>query len=693
MRMTWGADVGWEERGKPPFASVGRGVVAPEQLLVRMTRRYTDHAVGRVMDLLLPAHDKGWRLMPTPRPDLERMSQGRVGPETEILVGGEADARGLVGEDRERFVDEGMEGMVQVASAEMEQAREQAHGAEVLIEDWHELTDFRSELGRVVRDAAMLGTGILCGPVASPMKRSAARMGEDGLVELVVREELVPASRCVSPFNCFPDPEAGSDIQQGSFHWERDWVQRWELLHLLVDPAYRASEVKAALLDGPRGVGVAEEDAEEGGGPSRPVGLTASNRFEIWYGYMDLPVDALTGMGCDCGEAESGAVIPARVELVGDRIIRAELNPVMPGGDRFPYDYFRWSLRFHGGGELPWGRGVPDLVRDPQRALTACYNRIIQNMGLSSSPMIEYDSWRVVPENGAPELVAGKVWRNVSPAGGGGEGHPAIRPVVIQSMIVELIEWFRLNLQLMEDITGFAVGAAGTTSSAPDTVGGMQLVAGQSGGPVRQLARSFDDQLMVPHVRRYWQYLMLDETAPESLKGDFVVRAHGSGSLLERSMSQDALRGLAELSLNPAFGLDARKVVRSFISNAGMDWELYMLDDEQQREVDERQAAMAAEPSPQERVATIRAEADLERERMRGEQGELDRQTELEVEDRRTQRNMQDVAVEELKALIQAEFKREEMRVKSDDAEAARLARTKDAMMAVLASVGKSNAT
>ena len=661
---------------KPPWQSdvlVNRD----EYLELELTRVFTEHGAGRLTDLLMPSHDKPWALEPTPIPELDAMAKGKTPPDVEMGVRQQVEAtfaeRGFQaaeGSDEfEAAVEDGMRGAAGIASATMESAREAAHKAEVKIEDWHEVGGFAKAVSRVIQTAARLGTGILCGPIATQHRVLEYQGGE-----LKVTEGMVPMSHEVMPWNCFPDPECGANVQDGSFHWERDWIPRRDLQSLRNQDAYIAEAVEACLVEGPmaaRDVNV--EDGKEGGGP--PDGAENANRFEIWYGYLDVSLNELLACGWE-GESEevqgkdASDVVGVRVETVNDRIIRADLADVPPGSDRFPYDYFRWAKRYDDGGDGPWGKGIPRLMAVPQRAINGAYNRIIQNAGFASAPMLEYDSKRVVPADGVAKIEPLKVWKVKSqPGGAGGEGQPAFRVIQIPMMLQELLTWLQVNMQLCEDVTGLQATVSGAAAaSAPNTVGGMQLVAGQTGGPIRRLARRFDDDLMEPHIRRYWGYLRVDPNVPDELKGDFVVRARGAGALLEKSMNSDLMRGLGEFSMNPAFGLDPRRVVRQLIKNSGMDYELFMFSDEEFAQA-QQEAAAAMEPPPDSaiEVAQIKAQADLEKEGMKGQVEREKIGAEMQVEDKRTERNLQDVAVEEIKVMITDAFNKQKLESQSVD--------------------------
>ena len=626
-------------------------------MFLGLTRSYTDSGESRVADLLLPTHDSAWTLEPKAPPELDEASRGTVSPSLEAQVREEAMVGGLAEgtPEYEGAAEEGMEAVREQASAYMEEARAAARRAELIIGEWHEKGNFRVEMLKMVETAARLGTGVLMGPRRELSRRAAFKVKE-GLKVLDVEDAWIPVSRSVSPWNCFFDPECGEDVQNGSFHWERDWIQRRDLQSLIGEEGYVGESIEIALRQGPMQVGRRWDTEAPGGGPSPTA--DSWGRFEIWYGYMDVAVDEMeAAMGSVPEGVPAGSVVSVSVQMVNDRIIRMEPTLMAAGGDRFPYSYFRWAKMYDSdGAATPWGRGIPALLRVPQRALTSAYNAAMHNAVLTSVPMFEYDAGLIKPVSGAAEIAAGKLWSRQTNVGETGHGNTTgIRPIVIPSMIGDMTAWMQVNMQLCEDLSGLT-GVTGSAAgrNAPDTVGGMQLASNQADSAIRRVVRMMDDDLIEPHVQRYYEYLLLDPDVPESAKrDDFTVRAKGV-SVLERSMKIDLLVSMLNLAVNPAFGIDPARVMRELTRLTGFDPERLELTPEQMRAMDEAARAEAERPDPALEVAQIKAQADLEKAGVQANVEMAKAQNELQVEAMREKRNVQDLQVEEFKAILQA---------------------------------------
>ena len=603
------------------------------------------------------------RLVPAPIPGMGSSGgvDGVVSPNIEAGIRREAEAGGFAvgSEEFELEVARGMEAVRQTASAQMEEAREMARRAQVQIEEWHEQTGFKLELMKMLECAVRMGTGILCGPKRVAHRRSVFRDGA-----LVRVDGVVPESTAAMPWNCYPDPECGVDVQEGSHHWERSWIPRRDLQDLASDPNYDGDEVMAALREGPsQDDGRTSRDAQLGGGPSDVGGLDERSRFEIWYGFVDLPVEDLRGHSTlDGGDGDldwgSGEVVSVEVHMVNDRIIRLEPSLSVYGGDRFPYSYFRLSpVTDSDGRPLPWGRGIPSLTSVPQRAYNGAYNRLIRNLGITALPMFEIDHKVVRPQSGKPEIKPGKIWNVESPAGnvGGLSGsRTAIRPIVVDPQAQHLLAWMQVNQQLFEDLTGLS-GVVGSSAgrNAPDTVGGMQLAASNSDSAIRRIVRAFDEEVMGPIIRRYYEHLLLDPLVEDALKGDFEVRISGT-SVLERSVKMDMLANVLNLSANPSYGIDPLRAAKEMLSQAGIDSERLMFTDEQVQEMRKAAEEEASRASDAERVAMIKAESDLALAKIRSDM-EMEREsTKIRIEENREERDLQGKASDEWKALVGA---------------------------------------
>ena len=125
----------------------------------------------------------------------------------------------------------------------------------------------------------------------------------------------------------------------------------------------------------------------------------------------------------------------------------------------------------------------------------------------------------------------------------------------IDIMQQELQAIVDFGLKLAEDVTGTPMLLQGQMGAAPDSVGGMTILNNNASALPRRLARQYDDKITEPHIRRYYNYLLLFGEDDE--KGDFTINARGSTSLVEKDIRTFHQR--VELKFGTIFEILARE--------------------------------------------------------------------------------------------------------------------------------------
>lgn len=553
------------------------------RVVMNITRPYVDAAAARVQDMLLPTRERNFLIKPTPIPALASAAKGELNkPLTEAGV------------DPVQVQD--------FAQRTLQEAKRRAEVAQKQIDDWLVDSKWNAEVAKVIEDAARLGVGVLCGPVPHKMKHVRVdKSGEAATIALVYEEAIQPVSRRVDPRNFFPDPACGENIHNGRYVFERSYMTKRQLADLVGVPGYRRAAIEAALEEGPSRIVAdgyrAREDVSE------------SERYEVWtfYGYIEKDQLELAGVEAMLLEAVGALVVPAMLVTTNDRIIKAAINPLDTG--EFPYDVFVWQ-RVHGS----WaGKGVARQIRSPQRIINAATRNMMDNAGLSSGPQIVIDKRGIMPADKSWELTPRKVWFATDELGTG-DVRAGITAINIPSLQQELLAIIQYALKMAEDVTGIPLILQGQQGAAPETVGGMQLLHNNATTVLRRLARTFDDQIVIPHIKRYYQWLMMYCDNDEA-KGDYTIEALGSTALLERDIEATALVQLSEYALNPVFGVKPREWFRELIKSQGLDADKFMMSDEEYAQMQQAQAQQPPQ-MPQVMAAQIRAEAELQKAQM-----------------------------------------------------------------------------
>lgn len=504
---------------------------------LNITRPYVDAAGARVGDMLYPTDDRSWGIKPTPVPE-------------EIDVAAD------------EYVDQAPDDKILEAAIEVEQkieeiekkAKKKAEKAQTQIDDWLVECQYHGEGRKLINDSARIGTGVLKGPV--PVKCS--------------NGEIQPESRRVDPWNAYPDPACGENIQNGRYFWERERMTAGQLRKLREDPTYLADQIEEVLSEGPARRVVDGVDES-------PVG--DSEQYDVWHGYADVPVDGLSVCGCPTEHhGDDVETISAIVTIINERIVKAAESYV----DGFPYDFIPWQQRRGS----PWGIGVARQMRTPQRMLNAAARNMLDNAGLSAGPQLVIMRGAIEPANGKWELAPRKIWYGKEDADIQ-DVDKAFRVINIPTLQAELMNITQFSMKMAEDATGFPMIMQGQQGAAPDTVGGMQMLDNNANTVLRRLARNFDDYVTEPHIRRYYDWIM--RYGPEEAQGDAQVDARGSSALVERSIQNQGILQMGSMVNNPAFGISPEKWMKEWLKSQRLDPSAFQYDEEEKQKLAENQ--------------------------------------------------------------------------------------------------------
>jgi hypothetical protein len=611
-------------RTKPPgqYQAQVKGTTR-STVFPNITRPYVDAAAARIADMLLPTDDRSWSIKPTPIPDLVGISEGDI-PD-DILR--QLSAPTQFGQPDQAAVNKAKQAIIQQAKEEQDEAKKKAEKAEKRIEDWNVEGQWHAEVRQVIEDAARCGTGVLKGPF--PVKRKVVALidvgadekptGSQGLLSrlvggikkrfgmaqqvqkaLIVKEEIKPTSRRIDYWDFYPSGSCGGNMHDGELTFERDRLTAKKFQELKGGLGYIDSQIDECLREGPK-----KAIAEDKDTPNKYLDDADDARYEIWYFHGVLGKEDLTAAGCDCGDNEH-PLIPAMVVMVNNRVIKAALNP-LDSGD-FPYDMMPWQRK----DGMPWGDGVARQGRTAQKIVVGGARNLMDNGGLSAGPQIVMKQGSITPaDTSGYSLTPRKIWFWGEDGDAAGKVTDAMTFFNVPSMQKELMEIIQFGMKLMEDSTGLPMLLQGQQGKAPETVGGMTLLNNNATAVLRRLARTFDDKITEPHIRRYYTWLL--QHGEDDEKGDFTIDARGSSALVERDMQSQQMPQLLQFSGNPVFKLDPAKCMEETLKSWHLDPARFQFDDEKWQQIVENMSKAQADPRLQ--VEQMRQEnADKERE-------------------------------------------------------------------------------
>lgn len=574
-------------------------------LFLNITRPYVDAIVARTCDILLPTDDKNWGIEPTPIPELinapvsigaPSMPGATMPPPPGAAPFAPATPDGAPPQAVTPPAP------IDPLVTQTNLSRDAAERAEKRISDWLAETGFNLENRKTIFSAAKLGTGILKGPFPVRCSTTAVTHTPEG-VSVVISQVLKPSSKDVSVWNFFPDPACGENIHNGNYVFEVDYLTAKSLRELKGTPGYISDAIEKVLAEGPNG------DTSENGfirNPNRPR-VTEKDLFAVWYGYMAVEKSDLEAAGVDVDDLESGS-IHAIVTMVNNTVIKACVNPLESGA--FPYDVMCWQPV-----SGQWaGVGVSRQVRAAQQMLNAANRNMMDNAGLSGGPILIVRQNMIVPADGDWTLRPRKVFYTTADADVR-TVNDAITAINIPSMQAELMNIITFAMKTAELVTGFPLLMQGQNSqSTPDTYGGQILATNNASTVLRHVARTYDGSITVPKITRYYEYL-LTYGDDEREKGEFKIVARGSTALVEQEIHAQEMTQLIQLSANPAFGLDPKKLMAEYFKSRRFDPRKFQYSDEEQA----RMAQQPAQPPIPIAVAQIKSEAEIQAAQIRAQ--------------------------------------------------------------------------
>lgn len=563
-------------------------------VFIGMTRQKTNAAEARIADILLPTDDRNWGIQPTPDPEmmgLTKVQSAAIDPTTNQPAVG-PNGQPLKVRD--------------LARAAIEAATKKAEAMQTEIEDQLVECDYNGELRKVIHDAAVLGTGVIKGPLVTNRTRKAWQPMTDStgatVHQIEIVQELSPASFRVDPRNVWPDPGCGETVHNGKGIYEREQLTAKQVRDLAKQPGFMKEQLRKVLEEGPKQSATLRELTDE---DQRDV---ARLTYEMWTYWGEVDHDDLEAAGVDAGEKDELRTLSAGVIMINNTVVKAFMNPLEDGA--LPYDFYVWE-KVAG---TVWGYGIPYLMRAQQKVLNAAWRQMMDNAGVSSGPQIVIKPGAIQPADKRWELSARKIWYATDDVA---DVRTAFSTFEFNSHQVELAGIIKMATELADAETGVPTIMQGEKGAAPDTVGGMQMLMTSANVVLRRLVKQFDDMITKPHIRRYYDYNML-YNEDEEVKGDFTIDARGSSALIVRDIQNQSFLNLLAAGANPVYGmyLDTQKLFEKALQAQHIDpAEVFKSEDEieQIKEAQKKAAAAGPQPDPAMQVAQIRAQAEMQK--------------------------------------------------------------------------------
>lgn len=545
------------------------------KVFVGLTRTKVMAAYSRIIDLLFQHGDVFFSVDPTPVPQidpLKAMEMRQMAMDQIMMASGQDP---MMNQDLVQARMMELEG--EFLELEKEIALEAAESMTVDIEDQLIETNAEMKLKESMLEACIFGSGaVKAGTVRIDKKQSYSKMldpetGEQGYALSVV-ETVAPDVESVSIFDLYPDPYC-TTLEDCDGLFRRHVLTRRQMRDLADLPQFDSDMVRY-LLKIHRNGNHTEEDHETT--RRRIAGInenSESNRFVVMEYWGTVDGYELEEHGIELPEgSDLSDDYSACVWFCDGKVLKVLLNPI--AGYKIPYHIFPYERSPH----QFWGTGVPRMMRDSQGTMNTATRIWLDNMALSSGPMVEVNTDLLAAGEDPTDIHP---WRVFLREGGDGS-MPAVRwyqPVANANGLNQIVEIFRRFADETTSLPSYTHGEQ--TQGLNKTATGMSMLMGAANIALKSTIKNIDDFLIEPMIESLFHFNMEFGTNEKS-KGDLRIVARGSTALVQKEVqSQRLLQFLSIVGDNSGGVVKQTELLREIAQSMDIDPDKIMKTEEQ----------------------------------------------------------------------------------------------------------------
>lgn len=557
------------------------------KIYVGLTRMKVTAAYSRITELLFQPGQRYWGCQPSPNPDTPKFTGAKKQATlevTEMLNAGMLDPMVLQAQNQD-LNDLIKERVDEIEAEARHEAQEIADRMASKIDDQLKESFADREVKRSLMEMIIFGDGCIKGATVD-IRTNQKWRNQGGRWEMAIEEEVLPRVQYRSVFNIYPDPYATS-IEDSTGIYERHMMTRAEFKKLASFKGFDADAINEILIANRAGNYV-EEVHETARRQIAGVNTTngMQNRYEVLEYWGVVSGFELIDAGVQVDDPTTE--YQANVWLCGSRVIKAMLNPLEP--NRIPYQIVPYERGLHSF----WGIGVPKMMESSQQVINAAARMLIDNSALSAGSQVEVNTDLVAPGADVSNIKPFKIWMR----SGGDAAQPLLRFHNIPNngnAMVTIIDIFRKFADEETSLPSYSHGQV--QDGMTKTASGMSMLMGAANVSIKNVIKNIDDYLIEPMIKSFYDWNMR-WTDDDSIKGDSVVLAQGSTSLMSKEIKSQRVLQFTQAIQSPLFAplVDAHELLVE-VANA-MDlpadkliWTEKELEAQQQNA---QQAALAA---------------------------------------------------------------------------------------------------
>lgn len=495
---------------------------------VRKTRVKVKTANSRVEDLLFPSGtEKNYEVDSSPNPSIPQDVRAAIIQELTLQAKqtGEQVTREMVNK-----------AIVQVC-------KQAAKGMATVIDDQLTEVRYKQVCKQVINSAHLYGTGVLKGPLVERKVRSKF-VNENGKWVEKSESYVVPFIDYVPLWRLYPDMGA-DELSKCRYIYERHQMTHSDLAELSTRKSFRGQLIKEYLKSHPRGettVKFIDNELKIIGERNSKQG-NSDGKFEVLERWGWLTGEQLKEAGVEVKSDRLHESFFSNVWLLPNgEVIKAVLQPI--NGVTWPYHFYY----FDKDETSIFGEGLATVMRDDQTMINAATRLMLDNGALTSGSMLEVTTGLLSNLEEGTEAYPWKVYLRNSQ----NPGVPAVRAIDMQSRLDELsglADRFENNADEVSAIPRYMTGE-NQSQGAAGTASGMSMLLGAANIMIKDLISAWDEGVTRPFIEAMYRWNM--QFHPDnSIKGDYVVSARGSSSLVAREVRAQQLDQFSLAVANP----------------------------------------------------------------------------------------------------------------------------------------------
>ena len=518
---------------------------ARSKVFVGLTRTKVMAAYSRIIDLLFQNGEVFFGIEPTPIPQidpLKAMQMRQLATQEVMAASGMMDPN----MNQDLIMARMLELEEELKEVERKMSQEAAELMTIEIQDQLIEANAEQKLKESILEACIFGSGaVKAGTVRIDRKQSYSKVLDPNTGEtsfaLAQVEQPMPDIEAVSIFDLYPDPYCTS-LEDCDGLFRRHVLTRKQFRDLADLPGFDGEMVRYLLKVNRKGNHTEEEHERT---RRRIAGIhdhVESSRFEVFEYWGNIDGYDLQDQGMELPEgADPSDDFSACIWFCGSKVLKVMLNPI--SGYKIPYHIFPYERSPH----QFWGTGVPRMMRDSQTTMNAATRIWLDNLALSSGPMMEINTDLLAAGEDPTDIHP---WRVFLREGGDGS-MPAVRwyqPVANANGLNQIVELFRRFADETTSLPSYTHGEQ--TRSLNKTATGISMLMGAANVALKSTIKNVDDFLLEPMIEALFHFNM-EFSTNEKAKGDLKIVPRASTALVQKEVQSQRLLQFLSLVSNP----------------------------------------------------------------------------------------------------------------------------------------------